>query len=195
METLRSNANSIKNYPSKETMELFLKIWSKIGLFDTVKESNWTLRYKNVNAIITLSIICDYLCLPGKEQERDSFLEELEQNNESIYKRMWELALDIWEWKWNLSPFSQSMLDSDRKRLKEIKSNIYCFPIIADKDNFPDRITNIRWDTIINKDFETELSRVNWVTESADKIQAEFLSHNFEKSNNSTQIKDLKNKL
>ena len=195
METPRSNLNSVNNYPNKEVMELFLDIWNKINLFNTVKGANWNTIYTNVNAIVTLAIICDYLCLPGKEQEKQSFLEEVKQNDTSIYKKMWELALKIWEWKWNLSTLSQSMINSNRKRIKEVSSNIYCFPVISDKENFPNRITNIHLDTIIDQNFKTELSRLNWITQSANEIQAQYQEHNFNRWVNSEEIKNLKNQL
>lgn len=196
METLRSNVNTSVNHPNKETMELFLEIWNKSKLFNqTLRDSDWNLQYKNVNAIITLAVISDYLSLPDKQQEKQLFLEELEKSDESFYKKMWEFALNIWESKWNLSSFSQSMIDSDRKRLQEIDSDIRCFPIIVDKENFPKRIYNINRKSMIHKKFEAELNRLNWIKDWADRIQAESANHSFNRWDNSKEINDLESKL
>ena len=196
METLRSNVNTNTSYPNKETMELFLKIWNKSNLFNqTLRDSDWNLQYKNVNAIITLAVISDYLSLPDKQQEKQLFFKELEKSDKSFYKKMWEFALNIWESKWNLSSFSQSMINSDRKRLQEIDSDIRCFPIIVDKENFPKRIYNIDRKLMIHKEFEAELARLNWVKEWADKIQQETANHSFDRWDNSNEINNLESKL
>ena len=66
METLRSNVNNTSNYPDKETMELFLKIWNSKWILSNWKNSEWISCYDNVNAVVTLAVVCDYLCQKWK---------------------------------------------------------------------------------------------------------------------------------
>ena len=196
METLRTNVNSKMNYPDQETMKLFLQIGKETRLFDGIeKHPDWNYRYKNVDAIITLAIISDYLCQQWKEQEKQSFLDELRKNDNEFYKRMGELALNIWEWKWNLSNFSKSLINENRKVLKNSDSSIWCFPTIRDKDSFPKRINEIRGTTMIHEKFEAELTRLNWIQEWANQIQQTIKNHNFDRWDNSDKIWDLESRL
>ena len=48
---------------------------------------------------------------------------------------------------------------------------------------------------MIHEEFESELDRLNWINEWADKIQAETENHQFDRWDNSHQINDLENKL
>lgn len=189
METLRSNVNNLPNYPSKETMELFLELWKSTWIL-----SKWIDGYKNINAVITLAVVCDYLCQSWREQEKQSFLEKMKEQWDEYYKMMWELALEIWEKKWNLTPFSQSMIESNREKLQIPNRTHPYFPVINNK-YFPGRIEKIDYKIMIHEEFEKELARLKSVSEWVDKIQEESKGHTFERWDNSSQINDLQNRL
>lgn len=189
METLRSNVNNLSNYPSKETMELFLELWKRTWML-----SKWIEGYKNINAVITLAVVCDYLCQAWKEIEKKAFLEELGKKWDQYYKMMWELALNIWEQKLWITSFSKSMIKSNREKL-EIPNRTYpYFPVIV-KDDFNNRIKNIDYKRMIHEEFEEELARLKWVKSWADQIQAESANHTFDRWDNSSQISDLESEL
>ena len=194
METLRSNVNNTSNYPDKETMELFLKIWNSKWILSNWKNSEWISCYDNVNAVVTLAVVCDYLCQKWREEEKQAFLEEIERQGDMYYKTIWELALKIWEQKWDLTPFSKSMINSNRERLQIKDRTRPYFPVIV-KSDFSKRIENIDYKKMIHEEFESELDRLNWINEWADKIQAETENHQFDRWDNSHQINDLENKL
>lgn len=198
METLRSNVNNMTNYPDKETMELFLKIWYKKGLFDTVNINTSGGKtekyYRNVNAITSLAVICDYLNKHWKENEKLSFLNRLENSWDEFYKEMSELALDIFEKKENLSAFSQALIKSNRERLENVKSDIKCFPTLSPAC-LPGRYSSAKANRMIHEEFEAELARLNWISKWADKIQAETKNHKFSREDNSKKINDLENRL
>lgn len=190
METLRSNVNNIQNYPNKETMELFLELWKSTWIL-----AKWVDGYKNINAVITLAVVCDYLCQNWKEKEKQSFLEEIKEQWEQYYKKIWELALNIWEQKWNLTPFSQSMIKSNRERLQIPNRTHSYFPIIV-KSDFPWRIEKIEYTKMIHEEFEAELARLKWVSEWANQIQTETDKHKFDRwVVDPKMIEDLKDKL
>lgn len=48
---------------------------------------------------------------------------------------------------------------------------------------------------MIHEEFESELDRLNWINEWADKIQADSANHNFDKWDYSEQISALEQQL
>lgn len=200
MEALRSNVNNMSNYPSEETMELFLELWNDVKLWNnksilhTLKDSEWNSRYYNINAVTTLAVVCDYLCQKWKENEKKAFIEELKKEGAMFYKKIWELALNIREEKWDLTAFSQSMLESNKEWLKDSTPDNPYFPVIVTKF-FPKRIQDIKSTKIIHEEFESELARLKWISEWANQIQAESENHKFDRWDNSKKINDLENQL
>lgn len=175
------NSTEKNEYPNTKTMELFLEIWYKMNLFETVerklKDGKKEKIYKNANAIATLALISDYLNMPWKESQKESFINELEDDDNDFYKKMWNMALDIWEWKWNLSEFSEELIQSNREKIKKSESNIRCFPTILSKV-LPSRYPETNPNRIIHEKFEKKLE----IQKRADKIQEETAEHKTLKS-------------
>lgn len=199
MENLDKKINVMKKYPSKETMELFLEIWTKLNLFDTVdintKEWQKEKWYKSINAVRTLSIVVEYIQKPWNSEEKEKLVQILNWwNKYDFCKYLWNLALDIWA---NNSPsqFWLSMIISNRKAISEQKewSNIF-FPVIT-SNQMPDRYENADANHLIHEEFVAELARLKWVESWADQIQAESANHTFDRWVNNWEIKDLEDKL
>lgn len=200
MENLEKSINNICRFPNKETMELFLVIWNTLKLFKTVNvnKKNWEneLWYVNINAIVTISIVAEYLSDHKNSEEKERFLKMLYSwKKDEICKYLWNLALDI---RSNNNPtqFWLSMIKSCRKRItQEHEVPEEYFPIIPDSQ-LPNRYINPDANHLIHEEFEAELARIKWTQEWAKKIQQETEKHKFDRWNdNEWEIKDLKGKL
>ena len=89
-------------YPSEETMKLFLEIGRKLDFFKngTIHNRECELigkGYDSINSVDCLSVICEYFENPENKKEKEEFLSNLHfQTKEKVYLTVSKIVEFVW---------------------------------------------------------------------------------------------------
>jgi len=180
-------------YPDKKTMELFLEIGNKLSFFEKEQSmENWNniSYYKEVIAVNWLAITINYL-MSWEWNKMDEFMKILNSGNQNeIIRKMANIILEV-RWDKEKNDFVEESIKLCKERIGQ-KDNLTLKDIPAIPPQFlPERYWARTSANLIDEKFESELSRLKWVSEWADRIQEEFQDHTFKKWDNSEAITEL----